>query len=453
VLRSLFDGVSGLDANQEMIDTIGNDIANINTTGYKSNEVQFEDLLDQTISGATAPTSPEGGVNPTQVGLGVKVAGVEANFTQGTSEQTGNPLDLSIQGDGFFMANANGQTVYTRAGSMQLDGMGNLVTPDGYLVQGWTANASGAINTSAPLTNLSIPSGQEIAANATTTIGLGGNLAPQTGWTPPTTGSGSGSGSSAAQGASTSVTVYAANGSTESLDLNFQQAATLPSGAPKGAASAWTVQGVLTEPGGTPDYTNATSATMYFDSSGNLLGYADQKGTAGAAGSTSFSLTVPDETTGAASGATQSFTVKLPGITANASADTASVLTQDGNAPGTLQSYSIGSNGVIQGVFNNGQTLNLGQIALATFSNPDGLLRNGDTNFISTANSGLAQVGAAGNGSRGSIQAGTLEASNVDLASEMTQLIEAERGFQANGSVITTSDTLLQDLINLKQGG
>jgi flagellar hook protein FlgE len=451
VLRSLFSGVSGLDANQEFIDSIGNDIANINTTGYKSNEVQFEDLLDQTISGATAPTSPQGGVNPTQVGLGVKVAGVEANFTQGTSEQTGNPLDLSIQGDGFFIANNDGQTVYTRAGSLDLDANGNLVTPDGSLVQGWPASATGVIDTSSPLANLSIPSGQQIAANATTSVNLGGNLAPQSGWTAPTTAKGTGT--TTTQGASTSVTVYAPNGSTESLDLNFEQAATLPSGAPKGATSAWTVSGALTEPGTAPDYTNATTATLYFDQSGNLLGYADQKGTAGAAGSTSFSLTVPDETTGAASGATQSFTLGLPSITANSSADTASVLSQNGNAPGTLQSYSIGSNGVVQGVFSNGQTLSLGQLALATFSNPNGLLRSGDTNFTATANSGLAQVGAAGNGSRGTVQAGTLEASNVDLATEMTELIEAERGFQANGSVITTSDTLLQDLINLKQGG
>jgi flagellar hook protein FlgE len=194
-------------------------------------------------------------------------------------------------------------------------------------------------------------------------------------------------------------------------------------------------------------------ATLFFDPSGNLLGYTDQKGAAGAAGSTSLSLSVPDETTGAASGATQTFTLGVPSVTANASAETASVLRQDGNAPGNLQSYSIGGNGVIQGVFSNGQTLNLGQIALATFSNPNGLLRSGDTNFTATADSGLAQVGAAGNGSRGTVQAGTLEASNVDLATEMTQLIEAERGFQANGSVITTSDTLLQDLINLKQGG
>ena len=452
MLRSLFSGVSGLDANQEFIDSIGNDIANINTTGYKSNEVQFEDLLDQTISGATAPTTSQGGVDPTQVGLGVKVAGIEADFTQGTSEQTGNPLDLSIQGDGFFIGDANGQTVYTRAGSLDLDGNGNLVTPDGSLVQGWSATNTGVINNSAPLGNLSIPSGQQVAANATQNVVLGGNLAPQAGWTAPSTGSGSG-GSTPAQGASTSVTVYAPNGSTESLDLSFEQTTPLPSGAPTGAASAWTVEGVLAEPGATPDYTNATPATLFFDQNGNLLGYSDQKGNASATGSTSFSLTVPDETTGAATGATQSFTLGVPTMTANSSANTASVLSQDGNAPGTLQSYSIGSSGIIQGVFSNGQTLNLGQIALATFANPDGLLRSGDTEFTATANSGLAQVGAPGNGSRGTVQAGTLEASNVDLATEMTQLIEAERGFQANGSVITTSDTLLQDLINLKQGG
>lgn len=452
MLRSLFSGVSGLDANQEYIDTIGNDIANVNTTGYKSNEVQFEDLLGQTIAGASAPSTGQGGVDPTQVGLGVKVAGIEANFTQGTSEQTGNPLDLSIQGDGFFIAQGGGTTYYTRAGSLATDGNGNLVTPDGYRIQGWAASSTGVINTSAPLTALSIPSSQGVAATATQNITLGGNLANQSGWTAPAAGPGSGS-SASTTGSSTSVTVYAANGSPESLDLNFEQPATVPAGAPKGTASAWTVEGVLTEPGATPDYTNATTATMFFDSSGNLLGYADQKGTAGAAGSTSFSLTVPDETTGAASGATQSFNVSIPSVTANASAATVSVLSQDGNAPGTLQSYSIGSNGVIEGVFSNGQSMALGQIALATFANPDGLMRAGDTNFLATANSGLAQVGQADNGSRGTIQPGTLESSNVDLADEMTELIEAERGFQANGSVITTSDTLLQDLINLKQAG
>jgi flagellar hook protein FlgE len=437
-----------MDANQEWIDTIGNDISNINTTGYKSNEVQFEDLLSQTIAGFSAPTTGEGGVNPTQVGLGVRVGGIEANFTQGTSEQTGNPLDLSVQGDGFFIAKSNGQTYYTRAGSLDLDGDGNLVTPDGYLVQGWAAGASGVVNTNSPLSALSIPSGQQIGAHATQNVTLGGNLAGQSGWTPP-----GGAGGGTAVGTATSVTVYAANGATESLDLSMQQDTTLPAGAPTGATSAWTIQGALTEPGATATYSTGAgaTATLFFDSSGNLVGSTDQKGTAGTAAAP-ISLSVPDETTGAAAGATQSFNVIVPTVTANASSGTVSVLSQDGNAPGTLQSYSIGSSGVIQGVFSNGQTLDLGQVALATFANPDGLLRSGDSNFQSTANSGLAQVGQPDNGSFGAIQAGTLEASNVDLATEMTELIEAQNGFQANGSVISTSNTLLQDLVNLKNG-
>ena len=452
MLRSLYSGVSGIDANQEYIDSIGNDIANINTTGYKSNQVVFEDLLSQTIAGATAPGNGTGGVNPTQVGLGVKVAAVLANFTQGTTEQTGNPLDLAIQGNGFFVAKDGNQTYYTRAGSLQLDGNGNLVTPSGYLIQGWQANAQGAINTSGPLGPVSIPTSQQVAAVQTTSVTLGGNLAAQPGWTPPTGAPGSGSTSSTTPpvGASTSVTVYAANGTQQSLDLTFEQQTTLPSGAPKGAVTAWNVYGALTQPGASPDYTNSKPATLFFDSSGNLVGYTDTSGKTSTS-TTGLNLSVPDETQGSASGsATASFTLDMPTVTANASQESVSPVNQNGNAPGSLQSYSIGSNGLIQGVFSNGQTLNLGQIALATFANPDGLLRAGDTSFTATANSGLAQVGPPNNGSRGSIQAGALEGSNVNLASEMTHMIEAERGFQANGSVITTSDALLQDIINLK---
>jgi len=454
VLRSLFSGVSGMDANQEWIDTIGNDIANINTTGYKSSEVQFEDLLSQTVSGATAPTSTSGGINPNQVGLGVKVAGIETNFTQGTSEQTGNPLDLSIQGDGFLIAQGNGQTYYTRAGSLDLDANGNLVTPNGDLVQGWPASSTGVINTNAPLGPLSIPSGKQIAANATSGFTLGGNLAPQSGWTPPTTSTGSGT--TTPQGTATSVTVYAPNGATQSLDLSFEQQTnpTIPSSLSSGtdpATSAWTVEGALTQPGATPSYANSTTATLYFDASGTLVGYTDQKGnTAAATPTTSFAFSVPNETTSSTSTTTASFNLTPGNLSANASADTVSVLSQNGNAPGTLQSYSIGNDGVIQGAFSNGQSLNLGQIALANFSNPDGLMKAGNSNYTATANSGLAQVGQANNGSLGAIQAGTLEASNVDLATEMTELIEAQNGFQANGSVISTANTLLQTLVNLK---
>ena len=238
-------------------------------------------------------------------------------------------------------------------------------------------------------------------------------------------------GGSTATGASTSVTTYAANGSTQSLDLSFEQDTTLPGTAPKGAVSAWTVEGVLADPGGTPDYTNATTSTLYFDQSGNLVGYTDQKGTTSASG-TSFSLTVPGRNDrGGLLEPPRPSRCSVPSVTANSSADTVSVLSQDGNAPGTLQSYSIGNTGLIQGVFSNGQTLNLGQIALATFSNPDGLLRAGRHQLRSPPPTpALPQVGAPGNGSFGTIQAGTLEASNVDLATEMTELIEAQNGFR-----------------------
>ncbi|MGC8625997.1 MAG: flagellar hook protein FlgE [Acidimicrobiales bacterium] len=421
MLRSLSSAVSGLDANQEMIDTIGNDIANVNTTGYKSSSVEFEDLLSQTIAGATAPSSGQGGVNPTQVGLGVKVAGIETNFTQGNSEQTGNPLDLAIQGDGFFICNANGQTYYTRAGSLQLDANGDLTTPDGYLVQGWAADAKGNINTSAPLTNLAIPSGQSIGANATQNINLAGNLAPQSGWTDPDS-------SASGPGTSTSVTVYAPNGSTETLSLVFTEGSAGP--------TSWNVYGALITPGSTTAPTYSSIGTLSFNSDGTLASGNTLPLKFSPTSGTTININFTDSSGN-------------PTVTAYSGDDTLSVASQDGNASGTLQSYSIGSNGVIQGVFSNGQTKDLGQIALATFANPDGLLRAGDTDFTATANSGLAQIGTPGNANWGTIEAGTLESSNVDLGTELTELIEGERGFQANSSVITTSDQLLQTLISM----
>lgn len=439
MLRSLFSGVSGMNANQDWIDAIGNDIANVNTTGYKSTEVQFEDLLSQTLSGAAPPnsTSPStttvGGINPTQVGLGVKVAGIETNFSAGSTEQTGNPLDLSVQGNGFFVVKGSGQTYYTQAGSLSLDSNGDLVTPNGDLVQGWAAN-SGTVNTSGPLTTLSIPSNQQVPATPTSSITFGGNLAGQSGWTNPITSSSSSGSTSTPVGASTSVTVYTPNGSTKTLDLSFNETPSGSSGSGSTGGSSWAVSYALVPTGTTPkasDYTTATGSPLTFDATGTLTN------------------TTPTLTLGSGSSA---ITLNFGGVTANASAATIAASTQNGAAPGSLQSYSIGTDGVIKGVFSNGQSLNLGQIALANFANPNGLMKVGNSNFASTANSGLAQVGTAGNGNLGTIQAGTLEASNVDLATEMTNLIQAQNGFQANTSVIGTDQTILQDLVNLKTG-
>ena len=431
MLRSLYAGVSGMNANQEWIDTIGNDIANINTTAYKSSEVEFQDFMSQTVAGASAPTSTLGGIDPNQVGLGVSVAGVETNFSAGTEEQTGNPLDLSIQGNGFFVVNGNSGTYYTQDGQLSLDSNGDLVTANGDLVQGWEADSSGQIDTSAPLTNVTIPSNQSVPATATTDVTFGGNIAPQTDWTNPT----SSSGSSSSTGMSTSVTVYAPDGTEESLDLAFVQT----SAGSSSTGPTYDVYAALEPEGTTPTSSDYQSlGSLSFDTNGDIS--TSGSGSSGTSGTLTY---------GSGSSA---MTLDFGNVTANASAASIAATNQNGNAPGSLQSYSINNDGIIQGVFSNGETLDLGQIALANFANPGGLLNVGDSNFSATPDSGLAQVGAPNTGSLGTVEAGTLEASNVNLASEMTNLIQAQNGFQANSSVIGTDNTLLQDLVNLKNG-
>ncbi|HEX8095934.1 flagellar hook-basal body complex protein [Jatrophihabitans sp.] len=266
MLRSLFTGISGLRAHQQMLDVTSNNIANVNTAGYKSSSTVFEDTLSQTISGAGAPAGVNGGTNPTQVGLGVQLAGTSINFSQGSNQYTGRTSDLLINGDGFFVLNNGGQQTFSRAGSFSLDSAGHLVAPDGAIVQSAT----------------------------------GGDL-----------------------------------------DLS------------------------------------ALSS-------------------------------------------------------------------------GTYKSWSVTTSGVVNGVDATGATTALGTIAMATFANPGGLMKSGDSQYQASANSGAAQIGAPNTGGRGSLTPGYLEMSNVDLAAELTNLIISERGFQANSRVITTSDEVLQSLISLK---
>jgi len=278
MLRSLFTGISGLSAHQQMLDVASNNIANVNTAGYKSSSAVFEDTLSQTIQGASAPgpvASTPGGTNLKQIGLGVQLAGVSTNFAQGSTQMTGRSTDMLINGDGFFVVNRGTQTVYTREGSFSLDAVGHLVTPDGAIAQGWPAGA-------------------------------------------PTT-----------------------PGTQANLDL--------------------------------------------------------------------------------------------------------SALTT-----GTYVSYSIGSNGIVSAVDSTGAVTQLGQMALATFPNPGGLAKVGDSEYNISANSGAAAIGTAGSGAIGNIQTGALEMSNVNLASELTNLIIAQRGFQANSRVISTSDQILQTLVQLQ---
>ena len=395
MLRSLFSGISGLRAHQTMMDVVGNNIANVNTSGYKSSSTVFEDTLSQMVQNSVAPTATAGGVNATQVGLGVRLAGVSTNFGQGSTQLTGRSTDLMIQGDGFFVVNNGSQDLYTRAGSFSLDSAGQLTTPDGAVVQGWTA-VNGVINTQAATGGISLPVGLQIPPTATSTVGMGGNV-------PATAAIG--------DAFTTSINTYDAPGTKVPVSFTFT----------KTAADTWS----MVATGGTP-----AASTVTFDPTSGKLTSASPVALAFGA---------------------QNVGVDLTALTQFGQSNTLAALSQNGSATGSLQSFSVQPDGVVMGVFTNGVKQPIAQVAVATFNNPGGLEKAGNSDWVAGPNSGVPQIGVAGNGGRGSLVGGALEMSNVDLATEFTNLIIAQRGFQANSKIITASDEILQDLVNLKR--
>lgn len=392
MLRSLFSGISGLRSHQTMLDVTGNNIANVNTTGFKSSQVQFQDTLSQLLIGAGGAQAGVGGTNPAQIGLGVRVAGVTTNFTQGASQMTGRSTDMMIQGDGFFVVRKGNESFYTRAGSFDFDASGNMVLPgEGALVQGWMA-VDGVIDTNGPISDLKVPSGAVMAAVESTAATYAGNLD-----------------AAAADGTvlNRTIDLYSSTGEARTLTLTFTK-----------SAAGWSVAA-------SDGSSSVASAAMTFDAAGALT--------------TPTSLTVGG------------VAVDLSTITGFSGLDTVKATTQDGQAAGTLQSFSLGADGTITGAFSNGLKQVVGRIAIGGFTNPAGLEKAGGSLFRTTVNSGDASIGTAGTGGRGSLAGGALEMSNVDLSSEFTSLIVAQRGFQANSRVITTSDEVLQELVNLKR--
>src|SRR5205807_4224691 len=336
MLRSMFSGVYGLRSHQTMMDVIGNNIANVNTVGYKSASVVFQDLLSQTIRGAGVPDlalNGAGGTNPTQVGLGVTIAGISNNFTQGASQLTGRATDLSIQGDGFFVVRQGGQQLYTRAGSLNFDALGRLTTADGSVLQGWAADSSGVINPNAAVGDLSMPLGQSTAPTVTGNVRLGGNLPAD-----------------AAVGTQivTSLTVYDVQGMP--IDAKFTFAKT--------AADAWTVTATM------PDQTTQAPVTV---GTANLVW--DPTATPPAFNPAPSLTLTPTAATGSWSGGTIAIDFGATGdaqaLRQFAGQSSVSALSQDGSALGTLQSFTIGQDGIVTGVFSNGRTRPIGQIALA----------------------------------------------------------------------------------------
>ncbi len=421
MLRSMFAAVTGLRAHQAYMDVVGNNIANVNTTGYKSSSVLFEDLLSQTLTGAGAPSTVQGGTNPAQIGLGVQLTGVSINFAQGATQLTGRSTDFAIQGDGFFVVSGGNGTSYTRNGSFSLDSNGNLVDANGNYVQGWQADNQGNVQTTTSVGKLQIPVGQIIKPVATQNITIGGNLP---------------SDSATGTTVDASINVYNSQGTTVPLRVEYTKVADTT------GSVNWSMQ--------VYDSNNnavGTATPVKFDLTGQL--------TTGNVTLTPAQLNSITGTSGtwAAGGITLNFGTASSAnrLTSDATLNSLAATAQDGSGVGSVTGFSVSQSGLITGVFSNGRSQALGQIALATFANPDGLQKDGDSDYSATVDSGLAQIGVAGQGGRGTLSGGTLEMSNVDLAAEFTNMIVAERGFEANSRVITTSDQMLQDLVNLKQ--
>jgi flagellar hook protein FlgE len=410
MMRSMFAGVSGLRSHQVMMDVVGNNIANVNTVGFKSSRVIFQDTLSQMLRGSSGGTGEAtAGVNPQQVGLGVRVGGIDIVFAQGASQLTGKATDVSIQGDGFFVERIGAETLYTRAGSFSFDPQGFLTDPSGGVVQGWLAATDGSIVTNAPISDLKLPVGQVIEPIPTKTVNLGGNVSADAPITDPPV--------------QTAVEVIDSLGAKVRVSFDFV----------KTADNTWTLTA--------KDATGASigTANLVFDP---------------ATGKLTTPATMPSFTFDPGDGsAPLTFTADMSNgaLTQFGGPSTAAALGQDGSGSGYLRSFAISDDGIVSGVFSNGKSKTLAQLAVATFANPQGLVKAGGSMYRASSVSGTPLAGIGGTAGRGSLAAGTLEMSNVDLAQEFTNLIIAQRGFQANSRIITASDELLQDLVNLKR--
>jgi flagellar hook protein FlgE len=432
MLTSLFTGVSGMNANGITLSTIGDNIANMNTIGFKTSRVTFGDILSQTLGGAFGSS---------QVGRGVMVRSVDPVFTQGSFETSANGLDLAIDGDGLFMVNDSGTRYYTRAGQFSLNKDGNIVNPDGLTLQGYIADVNGSI--SGTVGDLLIGSAQS-PANITTTASVSVNL--NSAATAPTAaftldGNGDGVNNDPANfNNSTTITVHDSQGGAHDVTVYFV----------KTAANAWTAHYVHQDAADANLLVEAGTQGLTFDDSGALVD--DNSGTAvnfdfGAAVVTPQPIAFNYGTgTGEAVAGTG-----LDGATQFASDFSVIQLSQNGYSAGFLKNVSISEDGVITGIFTNGQTRAIGQVALAKFIAPTELTKVGRNLYAESVDSGQPIVGAAATSGIGRVLSNALEMSNVDLAEEFVRMITAQRGFQANSRVITTSDELLQELVNLKR--
>jgi len=444
VLRAMYSGVSGLRAEGEALGVVGDNIANVNTTGFKAQRALFEDVLGHSILAGTSSSMP---------GSGVKVGDIQQMFTQGTLQNTGVSTDVALNGDGFFVVKGTvdglSSNFYTRAGTFNINADGNLVNPAGLHVQGYSANGDGTF--AASISDIKAPTAA-LPARATTSADVTANLdsaavaintAALAG--PPPVAANPWDAQNPANTAnfSTTMTVYDSLGNGHTMDVYFRKSDTV--------ANSWDYH-VLTPGadvvGGTPGQNSEIgSGTLAFTTNGALNTLtttvpiaADFVGaTAGQAITLNFGKPVGAGGTG------------LDGTTQFAGASNVSSQSQDGYASGDFSGVAIDGTGVVQGLYTNGQKIAMAQLAVAKFRSNDGLGRAGQNLWIETRDSGTAAMGTAGSGGRGATSSGALEGSNVDLAEEFVGLIQHQRSFSANSKTITTADEMLQELINIKR--
>jgi flagellar hook protein FlgE len=407
--------LSALTANSTAVDIIGNNLANVNTTGYKTDSVHFSDLMSQQLGGTSAAS---------QVGLGVSGAQSVREFTQGAIQQTNGPLDTAINGAGFFVVrDSSGQQLYTRAGNFRMGTDGSLLTANGDKVQGWNS-AAGALNLSGPLSDIVIPVNGVVPAAVTANLSLTANLDATA-----TVGSPKASFSAPVQ-------VVDSQGGTHVLTFSFT----------KTANNAWSyavsIPASDVKTGGT---TSIATGSLAFDGTGQL--------TTPAATDPPVSLKI----TGLADGANDLtvnwnlFNGTSGLLTQFAQTSGVSATSQDGHPAGQIVGITMGDNGAITASYSNGQQTAVAQVALANIRNPESMTAVGNNNLRPTVDTAAPAIGLADTGGRGKIVGGALEGSTVDMAREFTNLIAVQRSYQASSKVITTTDQMLQDLIALKQ--
>ncbi|MEW6184296.1 MAG: flagellar hook protein FlgE [Thermodesulfobacteriota bacterium] len=429
MLTSLYSGISGLNANSTSMDVIGDNIANLNTTAFKSSRVNFGDVLSQTMIGSAGSS---------QIGRGVAVKSVSTLFTQGSFEATGNALDLAIDGDGLFIVTDGTNRFFTRAGQFALDKNQKVVNSDGFILQGYQADETGTVTgTVGDITFFN----QQSQPVSTTEANLSVNLdATETIQTDAFTLDGNGDGvvnDPANYNHCTTMQIYDSLGGTHDVTMYFC----------KTADGTWDVHYVHQDPTDPDLLVDAGTQTLTFNTEGALTDDNE------AAINFDFGTGVLNPQpitfnygTSIAEGGTG-----LDGTTQYASDFSVNQQSQDGYGAGTVSSISIAEDGLITASFTNGRTRTVGQIALARFNDPSSLIKMGGNLYAETYDSGQALIGRPETSGLGRILSHTLEASNVDLAQEFVKLISAQRAFQANSRIITTTDEMMQELVNIKR--